>query len=204
MSRSRRLFAVCAIACSIAGLCFADVAVAATNPPGDLLFYRAKEGDAAHLERPRQYRRLVVPPNVFDPQETIYSVKRIPILRIAANEILSVVAERHRPDPAMEKLAEEFVRRRDGGGEVLKDHPDDNILTFTFTGPGGARFRGFANQHLDQTDLFVITFAGQRLGVASLLGPFEKDEFFQFATRDTIDRLKKSYPGLKDLRNTKQ
>jgi hypothetical protein len=198
---SRRRFAVYAIACSIAGMSFADAAVAATNPPGDLMFYRAKQGDAAYVDKPNQYQRLVVPPGVFDPQERIYSVERTPAWRIPVGEIRSVVAERHRPDSSIEKLSEDFARRREGGGQVMKNHPDDNTLTFTFTPAGGARFRRFANQHLDESELFVVTFAGQRLGVASFLGPFERDDFFQFATRDTIDRLKKRYPGLKDLRN---
>ncbi|MEK7219879.1 MAG: hypothetical protein AAB253_01700, partial [candidate division NC10 bacterium] len=95
------------------------------------------------------------------PFTTVYYVERIPALRIPATEVESVVAEKNRSDPFMDALTEEVLRSRGKGERLLKDHPDDNTLTFTLTAKAGEIFREFANRH--PNELFEVAFTGQRL-----------------------------------------
>jgi hypothetical protein len=175
----------------ISAVVFTNLAHAGTN----IVFSRAIKNEEVYAKDPGKYRRVVVQPSSLNQSAIVYYVERTPALRIPAAEVESAVAQKNPPDPFMDALTEEVLRSRGKGERLLKDDSDDNILTFTLTAKGGELLREFANKH--PNELFEVIFAGQRLGFGATLGRFEGNIFQLFATKNTINRLRKSYPRLK-------
>lgn len=195
MFHSTRKFTGCVPLSALVLLLSSAARTASADASADLLFFAATTNEKVYRKSPGKYRPVVIPPSSLNQTGRVYYVERNPALRIPATEVESVVAEKNRPDPFMDVLTEEVLRSRGKGERLLKDDPDDNTLTFTLTAKAGAKYRKFANAHLNE--LYEMKFAGQSLGVIGFLGPFEGNVFYQFASRDTINRLKKSYPRLK-------
>jgi len=178
--------------CSFAGLLTLGLVMLleVSSVHADLSFFKAVEEKIAYNKNPVNYERVILPPG--SGREEVY-VERKSALKIQPKEIESVSAEKSNVDKDAQKAIEEALRLM--GREPKMEDTRDYTVTFSLNREGAKKFRAFAQKHNQQ--LFDVRFKTVRLGIITLVGPFEGNVFSAVGLKENaIKDLKMVHPSL--------